>query len=70
MKITAKDLKEFGIIDDIIKEPRGGAHKNSEKAAESIKDAILNWLSDIKDIDLDVLIQNRYDKFRKMGNFY
>lgn len=70
MKITAKDLKEFGIIDDIIKEPRGGAHKNPEKAAESIKDEILNWLSDIKDIDLDILIKNRYDKFRKMGNFY
>ena len=70
MKITAKDLKEFGIIDGIIKEPRGGAHKNPEKAAESIKGEILNWLSDIKDIDLDILIKNRYDKFRKIGNFY
>ncbi len=70
MKITAKDLKEFGIIDDIIKEPRGGAHKHPEKAAENIKDEILNWISDIKDVDLDILIKNRYDKIRNMGNFY
>ena len=70
MKITANDLKEFGIIDDIIKEPRGGAHKNPEKTAEYIREEILNWINEIKEKDLDALINERYEKFRKMGNFY
>jgi len=70
MKITAKDLKEFNIIDDIIKEPRGGAHKNSIKAAEVIKKTILDSLTELIEKDSDALINERYNKFRAMGNFY
>lgn len=70
MKITAKDLKEFNIIDDIIKEPRGGAHKNSIKTAELIKKTILDSLQELKNKELNVLIEERYNKFRQMGNFY
>ena len=70
MKITAKDLKDFNIIDDVIKEPRGGAHKNPAKAAEGIKKSILDSLAELKEKDLDTLINERYNKFREMGNFY
>lgn len=70
MKITAKDLKDFNIIDEAIKEPRGGAHKNSAKTAESIKKIIIDSLIDLRKKDLDTLINDRYNKFRAMGNFY
>lgn len=70
MKITAKDLKEFDIIDDIIKEPRGGAHKNPAKTAEGIKKIIVDSLQELKDKNLINLAEDRYNKFRKMGNFY
>lgn len=70
MKITAKNLKDFEIIDDIIKEPRGGAHKNPFKTAEAIKKTILDSLAELKGKDLDTLTNERYDKFRQMGNFY
>lgn len=70
MKITAKDLKEFEIIDEIIKEPRGGAHKNPQKTVEGIKASILDFLIKVEDKDLESLVNERYNKFRKMGNFY
>jgi acetyl-CoA carboxylase carboxyl transferase subunit alpha len=70
MKITAKNLKDFNIIDDVIKEPRGGAHKNPAKIAESIKKSILESLTELKEKDLDTLVSERYNKFRKIGDFY
>lgn len=70
MKITAKNLKDFKIIDEIIKEPRGGAHKNPTKIAEAMKKSIVNSLTELKAKNLDSLIEERYNKFRKMGNFY
>jgi acetyl-CoA carboxylase carboxyl transferase subunit alpha len=70
MKITGKNLKDFNIIDDVIKEPRGGAHKHPVKTAECIKKSILNSLAELKGKDLDTLVNERYDKFRQMGNFY
>ena len=70
MKITAKDLKEFGIIDEMIKEPRGGAHKNPQKAVDEIRSSITEFLLKVKEKDLDSLVDERYKKFREMGNFY
>jgi len=70
MKITAKDLKDFNIIDDVIKEPRSGAHKHPVKTAECIKKSILHSLAELKGKDLDTLVNERYDKFRQMGNFF
>ena len=70
MKITGKNLKDFNIIDDVIKEPRGGAHKNPVKTAEGIRMSILDSLKELKEKDLDTLINERYNKFREMGNFY
>ncbi|MHB9928637.1 acetyl-CoA carboxylase carboxyltransferase subunit alpha [Clostridium botulinum] len=69
MKITAEDLKEFNIIDKIIKEPTGGAHKNLNKMAETIKENIINEIEILKEYPLDVLLDKRYNKFRNMGVF-
>ncbi|MCC3868842.1 acetyl-CoA carboxylase carboxyltransferase subunit alpha [Terrisporobacter mayombei] len=69
MKITSHDLKDFGIIDDIIMEPENGAHTNPLQAAENIKEYILKDLNNLIHINSDELLKNRYDKFRKMGSF-
>ena len=69
MKITAQDLKEFGIIDRIINEPSGGAHKDINKMAESIKKALVKTLPELMKIPISELTDKRYNKFRAMGKF-
>ncbi|MDP3730232.1 MAG: acetyl-CoA carboxylase carboxyltransferase subunit alpha [Candidatus Omnitrophota bacterium] len=69
LKLTAKDLFEVGIIDGIIKEPLGGAHRNPQEAAENIKTAIIKDLEALKKIPKSKLIEMRYAKFRSIGVF-
>jgi len=69
MKITSKNLLELGIIDEIIKEPTGGAHKNYETAAKSLKKAILKQLGEVSALSKNEIISERYKKFREMGLF-
>lgn len=69
MKITAKDLLELGVIDEIIKEPVGGAHNNPELAATFIKSAIIKHLEPLTTLSHRELIADRYHKYRKMGIF-
>lgn len=69
MKITAEDLKGFSIIDKVIKEPTGGAHKNLNKMAQIIKENIIDEIEMLKEYPLDMLLDKRYDKFRNMGVF-
>jgi len=69
MKITAQDLKRFGIIDRIIKEPVGGAHKNFTKTADSIKKALASALPILINKPTSELIDARYNKYRGMGEF-
>jgi len=69
LKLTAKDLFDMGIIDGIIKEPLGGAHRNPQEAAENIKTAIMKDLEALKKISKSKLIEMRYAKFRSIGIF-
>lgn len=69
LKLTAKDLLEFGIIDEIIKEPPGGAHRNYEESSKSIKLAIKKHLNELIGIPVDELLEKRYQKFRDIGKF-
>lgn len=69
MKITADDLLEFGIIDDIILEPTGGAHKNPHAAAAYLKDYIIKTLDQLKETNAETLVEARYNRFRKYGKF-
>ncbi len=66
-KMTAKDLLELNVIDEIIKEPIGGAHNNYRQAADNIKASILKHLGDLQKLSPRELIADRYNKFRKMG---
>ena len=68
MKITSEDLKNFNIIDDIIKEPENGAQSSPIDAASNIKEYILKDLNELININYNDLVNNRYEKFRKIGN--
>ncbi|HCY76169.1 MAG TPA: acetyl-CoA carboxylase carboxyl transferase subunit alpha [Ignavibacteriales bacterium] len=67
LKLTAPDLLEQGIIDRIIKEPFGGAHKNHQEAADNLKAALIEELNDLIKIKPEKLVDNRIEKFGKMG---
>jgi acetyl-CoA carboxylase carboxyl transferase subunit alpha len=67
MKITAPELLELGIVDGIIPEPLGGAHRDYQAAAESVKAAILRELADLKRLSTEALLEHRYQRFRVIG---
>ncbi|MFO7937504.1 MAG: acetyl-CoA carboxylase carboxyltransferase subunit alpha [Kiritimatiellia bacterium] len=69
LKITAGDLLELKIIDSIIKEPAGGAHKKPSTAINFVKKAILAELKTLKAIEIEDLLEQRYQKFAAMGRF-
>jgi acetyl-CoA carboxylase carboxyl transferase subunit alpha len=69
MKITAPDLKELGIIDDIIPEVKGGAHRDIKAQAESIGNALEKSLKELLPLTSEQLIESRYEKYKKMGKF-
>lgn len=69
MKITAPHLKEMGIIDDVIPEVLGGAHRDLQMQAVYIGDAIRDSLEKLGELDGDGLVEDRYNKFRQMGVF-
>ena len=69
LKLTSKDIIELGIGDGIINEPLGGAHVDWEKTAGAIKAALITDLKTYSDKQADVICQERYDKFRAMGNW-
>ncbi|MDD3588238.1 MAG: hypothetical protein PHQ75_13730, partial [Thermoguttaceae bacterium] len=69
LKFTSKHLLEFGIIDDIIPEPDGGAHSNPNLMASRLKLYLRLKLRELKKIPLDDLVAKRYDRFRKLGVF-
>jgi acetyl-CoA carboxylase carboxyl transferase subunit alpha len=70
MKFTAKDLKDFGIVDEIIPEPDGGAHSDHETAARLVGDVIERQLAELALERPKKLLDARYEKFRKMGQFF
>jgi acetyl-CoA carboxylase carboxyl transferase subunit alpha len=67
MKVTAKDLLELNVIDKIVAEPDGGAHRDPEKAAEIVKNEILISLAELSKIPVDNLLEQRMEKFSRMG---
>ncbi|MEZ5941885.1 MAG: acetyl-CoA carboxylase carboxyltransferase subunit alpha [Planctomycetaceae bacterium] len=69
LRFTSKDLLEFGIVDEIIPEPLGGAHRDHRKMAVTLKASLLAALKDLSAIPADQLLDRRYDKFRRIGQF-
>ncbi|WP_044894521.1 acetyl-CoA carboxylase carboxyl transferase subunit alpha [Bacillus alveayuensis] len=69
MKITAPDLKQLGIIDEIIPEVKGGAHRNVDEQAKEIDVVLQNSLKELLQLDGEALIQHRYRKFKQIGQY-
>ena len=69
MRVMPEDLKKMGICDQIIKEPLGGAHRDFEKIAEKVKNAILNEIKLIQQSKIDNFLEKRIDRYDKMGIF-
>jgi acetyl-CoA carboxylase carboxyl transferase subunit alpha len=67
LKLTAPDLLRFGIIDGVIQEPAGGAHRDPEMAARFLKEAIVQNLEEVEGEPPDQLVRNRIEKFYRMG---
>lgn len=69
LKITAKDLMKLGVIDEIIKEPVGGAHIDLPLQSQYIQETLRKALQELGHLDKGILRQQRYDKFRKIGEY-
>lgn len=69
LKLTSADLLKLGVIDKIIPEPEGGAHRDHKKAAEILKDTLLEELDTVSKLKKDKLLDNRIKKFGAMGFF-
>lgn len=67
LKPTPEDLLELGIIDGIIEEPNGGAHRDKEGAGKSLKKAILTNIRELQKLPVNILIENRVNKYSTMG---
>lgn len=70
LKLTAPDLLRLGLIDAIIPEPAGGAHENPAGAMELVRATVRGALAEMKPMTPRQLIDQRYDKFRRMGSFF
>ncbi|HEX4643039.1 MAG TPA: acetyl-CoA carboxylase carboxyltransferase subunit alpha [Candidatus Acidoferrales bacterium] len=70
LKITARDLKELGIIDDIVPEPEGGAHLDHEASAALLGTVLDESLKELSRLAIPELLDRRYRKFRRMGQFF
>jgi acetyl-CoA carboxylase carboxyl transferase subunit alpha len=69
LKLDASELLKLGIVDEVIPEPIGGAHRNWDATAMSIRKTLASNLSELSDLDANEIVAQRYDKFRKMGEF-
>lgn len=67
LKLTAKDMKRMKLVDEIVKEPLGGAHSNREKAFLAVKDAILKNFDTLKNLSPKELVDQRMEKYNNMG---
>jgi len=70
LRLTAVDLQALGLIDGLIQEPAQGAHTDPSKAADFVKQTIQNALAELTPLSREALIEGRYNKFRRMGNFF
>jgi acetyl-CoA carboxylase carboxyl transferase subunit alpha len=69
LRLTARDLHAFGVVDEVIREPVGGAHRNPRRAGEALERAIVMHLRELRAQSLPTLLHRRYEKYRRIGRF-
>ena len=67
LKLTAKDMKKMNLVDKVIKEPEGGAHRNKEKTFELVKSNIVSSYHELKELSEEKLVKKRMEKYSNMG---
>ena len=67
LKLTAKDMKKMNLVDKVIKEPAGGAHRNKEKTFELVKSNIVSSYNELKELSEASLVSSRMEKYSNMG---
>jgi acetyl-CoA carboxylase carboxyl transferase subunit alpha len=67
LKLTSRHLKELGVVDEVVPEPLGGAHRDPRQAAASLERSIVRNLWELKQLDTDTLLEQRYAKYRRLG---
>lgn len=70
LRMTAGDLLEMKLIDGVIPEPPEGAHTDHEAASLAVRETLREALNQLSDLTLDTVVEQRYEKFRRMGNFF
>jgi len=70
LRLSASDLLELGVVDDVIPEPDGAAHRDLEAAVDRVKDRVLTVLAELKGLPVEQLLAERYEKFRRMGTLF
>ena len=69
LKLTSGDLHRLGVIDEVLSEPVGGAHRDPRRMAEVLREAIERHLKELEGMSVEELLEKRYEKFRRMGTF-
>ncbi len=69
LRLTAPDLLELGVVDEVIEEPFGGAHRDWDLAAQRVREAVMRQYEELLELDTDELIDQRVEKFGRMGVF-
>lgn len=69
LKLTSRDLVPFGIMDRVLEEPRGGAHRDKAAMAATLKEALIEELDQLSTVEIDDLLERRYLKYRRIGEF-
>jgi acetyl-CoA carboxylase carboxyl transferase subunit alpha len=69
LRLTAADLKRLGVIDDVIPEPIGGAHRSPREMGQLLKTYLVRYLREVNGLPTDQLLKARYDKFRRLGDY-
>ncbi len=69
MRVTAPDLLRLGVIDGIVREPVGGAHRNWEQTADNLRSALRHHLQQLRGVSVATLLEERHDRFRRIGVF-
>jgi acetyl-CoA carboxylase carboxyl transferase subunit alpha len=67
LKLTARDAYELGIVDELVEESAGGAHRDPDVTAAKLRDAIRRHLRELREMGPDQIVEDRYRKFRKLG---
>ncbi|HEX2573217.1 MAG TPA: acetyl-CoA carboxylase carboxyltransferase subunit alpha [Polyangia bacterium] len=69
LKLTAQDLRDLGVADEVVTEPAGGAHRDPQAAARAVEEAVVRHLGELERLAPEVLLERRYEKYRRMGAF-